>query len=306
MDTAQKLVSGFTLDLEPLKEPIGFIRVIEWVFAIFAFATTGGYSGTTSLTVECSEEVSKDVTAVFGYPFRLSAYPYTIPSCDQVASSEMYLQGDFSSSAEFFVCVGVFAFLYSTATIILYLGFQNVYRQTSRGPMIDLFVTASFAFLWLVSSSAWGKGLTDIKLVTSPEHLLETCSSCKAKDGPSMGRLNASVIFGFLNLILWAGNCWFIYKETPLHKDLVPQKSSAEATEGPATYSQPWEDSPPTQLFSASAAHLLYSLYAFKSVNSICLSFFLWPFIHNFLFPDWKKDIQTGFCDIKFVCLFFY
>lgn len=25
-------------------------------------------------------------------------------------------------------------------------------------------------------------------------------------------------IFGFLNLILWGGNCWFIYKETPLHK----------------------------------------------------------------------------------------
>lgn len=239
METAQKLVSGFILNLEPLKEPIGFIRVIEWVFAIFAFATTGGYSGTTSLTVECPEEVSKDVTAVFGYPFRLSAYPYTIPSCDQVMSPEMYLQGDFSSSAEFFVCVGVFAFLYSTATLILYLGFQNVYRQTSRGPMIDLFVTASFAFLWLVSSSAWGKGLTDIKLATSPEHLLETCSLCKAKDGPSMGRLNASVIFGFLNLILWAGNCWFIYKETPLHKDPVPANSTAEATEGAAAYSQP-------------------------------------------------------------------
>lgn len=26
-------------------------------------------------------------------------------------------------------------------------------------------------------------------------------------------------IFGFLNLILWSGNCWFIYKETPFHKD---------------------------------------------------------------------------------------
>lgn len=239
MDAAQKLVSGFKLDLEPLKEPIGFIRVIEWVFAIFAFATTGGYTGTTSLTVECPDSMSKDVTAVFGYPFRLSAYPYTIPSCDQATSPELYLQGDFSSSAEFFVCVGVFAFLYTTATLILYLGFQNVYRQTSRGPMIDLFVTASFAFLWLVSSSAWGKGLTDIKGATSPEHLIETCSLCKAKDGPFMGRLNASVIFGFLNLLLWAGNCWFIYKETPFHKNPVPPTLSAETSEGPAAYSQP-------------------------------------------------------------------
>lgn len=29
-------------------------------------------------------------------------------------------------------------------------------------------------------------------------------------------------IFGFLNLLLWAGNCWFIYKETPFHKDPIP------------------------------------------------------------------------------------
>uniref|UniRef100_A0A8C6UPV7 Synaptophysin-like 2a n=1 Tax=Neogobius melanostomus TaxID=47308 RepID=A0A8C6UPV7_9GOBI len=239
MDTAQKLVSGFKLDLGPLKEPIGFIRVIQWIFAIFVFATTGGYTGTTSLTVECPDSVSKDVIAVFGYPFRLSVYPYTIPSCDQATSPEMYLQGDFSSSAEFFVCVGVFAFLYATATLILYLGFQNVYRQTSRAPIIDLLVTASFAFLWLVSSSAWGKVLTDIKWATSPEHLLETCAPCKANEGPYMGRLNASVIFGFLNLILWAGNCWFIYKETPFHKNPVPSTPSAEANEGPAAYSLP-------------------------------------------------------------------
>lgn len=239
MEKVQKLVSSFKLDIEPLKEPMGFIRVIEWIFAIFAFATTGGYTGTTRLTVECSKIEYKDVTAVFGYPFRLSTYPYTIPSCDQATSPEMHLQGDFSSSAEFFVCVGVFAFMYASATLILYLGFQNIYRQTNHGPTIDLLVTASFAFLWLVSSSAWGKGLTDIKWATSIQHLLETCPHCIEAAGPSMGRLNASVIFGFLNLILWAGNCWFIYKETPFHKDPIKPNPSVEAGEGPAAYSQP-------------------------------------------------------------------
>lgn len=59
----------------------------------------------------------------------------------------------------------------------------------------DLVVTAAFAFLWLVSSSAWGKGLTDIKWSTSPEHLVEQCkANCQAGDFPSMGRLNASVV----------------------------------------------------------------------------------------------------------------
>ncbi|XP_029007271.1 synaptophysin-like protein 2a [Betta splendens] len=229
MDTAQKLVSGFTLDLGPLKEPLGFIRVLEWVFTIFAFATTGGYSGTTHFKVMCQSSEEK-VDPIFGYPFRLSAHPYNIPSCDGSSANTTYLQGDFTSSAEFFVCVGVFGFLYCTATLILYLGYQTVYRQTSRGPIIDLVVTAAFAFLWLVSSSAWGKGLTDVKWATNPENLAAQCPQklCKAGEFPSMGRLNASVTFGFLNLILWAGNCWFIYKETPFHKDPNPPVSAEE------------------------------------------------------------------------------
>ncbi|KAM6947265.1 synaptophysin-like protein 2a [Lycodopsis pacificus] len=231
MDTVQKLKAGFSLDLGPLKEPLGFIRVLEWVFTIFAFATTGGYLGTTHLTVKCPGVVDHAVQPVFGYPFRLPAYPYKIPLCNSTLSNDTFLQGDFSSSAEFFVCVGVFGFLYCTATLILYLGYQNVYRQTSRGPIVDLLVTAAFAFLWLVSSSAWGKGLTDVKWATNPVQLVttESCKNiCEPGEFPSMGRLNASVIFGFLNLILWASNCWFIYKETPFHKDPNPPATMEE------------------------------------------------------------------------------
>ncbi|XP_047204214.1 synaptophysin-like protein 2a isoform X1 [Girardinichthys multiradiatus] len=237
MASAQSFVSGFSLDLGPLKEPLGFIRVLEWVFTIFAFATTGGYSGTTHVSFRCPTQSPLDVKALFGYPFRLPAHPFKIPICNSSQFNTTYLQGDFSSSAEFFVCVGVFGFLYCTATLILYLGFQNVYRQTSRGPIIDLLMTAAFAFLWLVSSSAWGKGLTDVKWSTSPDHLAELYPHCEAGEFPFMGRLNASVIFGFLNLILWAGNCWFIYKETPFHKD-SSQPTTVE--EGGAPGPQPF------------------------------------------------------------------
>lgn len=68
-------------------------------------------------------------------PCRLYSYTYSLPACNG-SSIAGFLQGDFSSSAEFFVCVGVFGFLYCTATLILYLGYQSVYRQSTRGPMI--------------------------------------------------------------------------------------------------------------------------------------------------------------------------
>ncbi|XP_051528992.1 synaptophysin-like protein 1 [Myxocyprinus asiaticus] len=231
MEIVQKVMSGFSLDLGPVKEPLGFIRLLEWVFSICAFATTGGFVGSSVFTVVCPSK-PEEVTAHFAYPFRLPNQPYYIPDCNG-SMNHTFLQGDYSSSAEFFVCVGVFGFLYCTFTLILYLGYQQVYRESNRGPTIDFIVTGIFAFLWLVSSSAWAKGLTDVKNATNPDTLILACPQglCKPKSYPAMGRLNASVLFGFLNLILWAGNCWFIYKETPFHKPASPPPN----TEGVST-----------------------------------------------------------------------
>ncbi|XP_053481160.1 synaptophysin-like protein 2b [Ictalurus furcatus] len=237
-------MSAFLLDIRPLKEPLGFIRVLEWAFSIFAFASTGHYSGTTSFNIQCQGNASIHETNIsFGYPFRLNQIGFDVPTCVVNRTTEMkkhYLVGDHSSSAEFFVAVGVLAFLYCTGILVVYVGYQHVYRESNRGPLIDLLLTGIFTFLWLLASSAWGKGLTDVKWTTSPTKLLSLINACKTPTNkctagalPTLGPLNSSVISGFLNLILWAGNCWFIFKETHFHTQAGPSATQQEATRQP-------------------------------------------------------------------------
>ncbi|XP_006749790.1 synaptophysin-like protein 2 isoform X2 [Leptonychotes weddellii] len=146
-----------------LEEPLGFIKVLQWLFAIFAFGSCGSYSGETGATVRCNNE-AKDVSSIivlFGYPFRLNRVQYEMPLCDEDSTSKtMHLMGDFSAPAEFFVTLGIFSFFYTMAALVLYLRFHNLYTENKRFPL---------------------------------------------------------VLFGFINFFLWAGNCWFVFKETPWH-----------------------------------------------------------------------------------------
>ncbi|XP_009887295.1 PREDICTED: synaptophysin-like protein 1, partial [Charadrius vociferus] len=147
--------------------------------------------------------------------------------CNKTWPADIHLVGDFSSSAQFFVTVAVFAFLYSMAALAVYLAYLRLYRGAGgKLPLVDFLVTVAFSFLWLVSTSAWAKALTDIK--TSTAAPLPNCQppvvTCFPAGVTPMGSLNVSVVFGFLNLVLWVGSSWFVYKETNFHRpSLVAQ-----------------------------------------------------------------------------------
>ncbi|GCC37199.1 synaptophysin-like protein 2 [Chiloscyllium punctatum] len=229
---------AFKLDISPLKEPLGFIKVLQWVFAIFAFATCGGYAGTSVASVKCQDGKKDLISVHFSYPFRLNQISYKALTCKNDSVHEtLNLLGDFSSPPEFFVTIGVFTFLYCTAALVIYVGYQSLYQQNKYLPIADFVVTALFAFLWLVSSSAWAQGLSDVKNATKPTAIIHPISACQGKTVvctpgavPPMGRLNASVIFGFMNFILWSGNSWFAFKETAWHKASNPQDIAEQGT----------------------------------------------------------------------------
>ncbi|KAM7134021.1 synaptophysin-like protein 1 isoform 1-T1 [Macrochelys suwanniensis] len=242
MERVSQKMSGLQLNLGPLKEPLGFIKVLQWIFSIFAFATCGGYSGHTSIKVRCLDAKNETLEAAFGYPFRLNTVVFKNLDTKLCNSTlpQTHLQGDFSSSAQFFVTFAVFVFLYCMGALVLYVGYLHLYRGAGKLPMIDFVITMVVALLWLISTSAWAKALTDIKISTGPEMVLDIgfChlpqTPCQFGAVSSMGSLNVSVVFGFLNLILWAGNAWFVYKETNLHSSPEAPVPAPGGTPAPA------------------------------------------------------------------------
>ncbi|XP_066426580.1 synaptophysin-like isoform X2 [Molothrus aeneus] len=220
MEVLNQLVAGGQFRV--VKEPLGFLKLLEWLFSIFAFATCGGFSGSLRLSIECAPpNRSAPITVAFGYPFRLHQVYFEAPSCGAGPPERVFLVGDHSSAAQFFVTVGVGSFLYAPAALGGYLFAPQAYRAGGRGPRIDLGVTAALAFLWLVSSCAWAAALAEVKAATSPSGVLAQVGGCQrpgarcqALGAPRTSGLNTSVVFGFLNLVLWTGNLWFVFKET--------------------------------------------------------------------------------------------
>lgn len=73
----------------------------------------------------------------------------------------------------------------------------------------DFGVTCVFTFMWLVSSAAWAKGLSDVKTATDPEKVLELIPACEQEGNrcrevhdPVMSGLNTSVVSNFCSA-LW-------------------------------------------------------------------------------------------------------
>uniref|UniRef100_A0A8C9L634 Synaptophysin like 1 n=1 Tax=Pavo cristatus TaxID=9049 RepID=A0A8C9L634_PAVCR len=171
------------------------------IFSIFVFSTCGGFHGETTLLVSCKGVVNKTVTAVFAYPFRLNTVRFSAPDSNRCDGTwtDIYLVGNFSSSAQFFVTLAALAFLYCIAALVVYIGYKHVYQHNSKFPLTDLAVTIVTTFLWLVSTSAWAKALADIKISTGAG-IIPLIDSCKAPETTchfgsvtSMRSLNVSV-----------------------------------------------------------------------------------------------------------------
>lgn len=76
---------------------------------------------------------------------RLHQVYFDAPTCKGGNQERLFLVGDYSSSAEFFVTIGVFSFLYSMAALAVYCFILEKYRENNKGArIVGLFVFLIF------------------------------------------------------------------------------------------------------------------------------------------------------------------
>ncbi|XP_057374057.1 synaptophysin-like [Daphnia carinata] len=208
------------IDINVVKEPRGFLRVLQFVFAICAFATTTNFGSTFSFIVKCKNETlgTHKITQSIEYPFRFDHVIVEEKACGNSYAFSYF--GDYSSDAEFFVAAGVLAMLYSLVSLAFYCLCGSSYQTNKTIPLVDFFVTMVMAVFWLSGSAAWASGVSAVKYVSDPSAWiknLKICmenAECSSLYAGNFAGLNISIIFGFLNFFLWTVNLWFLYKET--------------------------------------------------------------------------------------------
>ena len=124
-------------NIEPLKEPRGLLRAMQWLFALVAFATCCDYTVKFGVKIACKEGTGDgqtlettakypftyDIGFCFIYCFNINfcrldrqEVTFTVPVCGSYSSKTFTFPGDFSSEAQFYVLVGVLTWLYCFAS----------------------------------------------------------------------------------------------------------------------------------------------------------------------------------------------
>ncbi|GBN48983.1 Synaptophysin [Araneus ventricosus] len=220
------------LNLRVMIEPRGFIRIIQLVMSIFAFATTADFETVATMEIKC-KEYEKDVQYKFGYPFKLGKNELRVPEkCGNtsVITFKTYtFPFDFSSNAEFFVASGVLTLMYTSGIIFIYVFMHRLYTTNPMTPVVDLLATVILSIFWFAGSCAWAQGVSDVKYYTNPSNLfhdidicMDDAQTCSTKSPGNFASLNVSLIFGFGNCMLWISSLWFVYKETSFHQQVQP------------------------------------------------------------------------------------
>ncbi len=153
-------------------EPRGLIRILQFIFAIFAFATACNGSSSEVITIGTGGPTA---TAAWSYPYNLQGTNIVgVPNSPSVSDAN-----DIKPSAEFFVFTGVTAMLLSLAFAVVYVVLDRQYRNDERLPIADFIVCVIWTIFWFAGSAAWAKGVSNIRSQTTSDAIAQRVTVCQ-------------------------------------------------------------------------------------------------------------------------------
>ena len=228
-------------NFEIWKEPRGFLKCLQVFLAVFAFSCATGFRGKFSFDQKCPKtsggNVVHQVEGTFSYPFDNSLQLYMMSNCTTNEFETESLSLNERHSTEFFVVIGVFCFLMSLGMLAYYIYFEDLEAKArakasgtvnwTSGPIVDFCIALFYAFFWFVAAIAQAaavngiKDTTNVHTITSKLRYCKEPNVCEKLEVAKYATLTVSILLGFLNSFVWSGNCWFLWKETPWHKEPV-------------------------------------------------------------------------------------
>ncbi|CAI8014674.1 Synaptophysin [Geodia barretti] len=253
-------VGPLTLNFRVLLEPKGFLRILMVIISILTFSITAGFTNVpnnNSLSCTTSDNVSREVSLEFNYPFRAQNFKAVyIPfdefianvsrnesSCQQTSGFDTR---SFAGFAQYFVAMGVLSFLYCLGILFVYILFINPQLSFAKWIILFDFVASFlFAFLYLLADILWSAGISgmDTYVETELRRRGDNCLRCPGSmntDSGLFAQPAISVVFGWLLCFVWLSSIWFVYKDTHWHKDRAgPLSENYSPNEGGANTEGP-------------------------------------------------------------------
>lgn len=225
-----------------IKEPRGFIRILQVLLSILAWTATTGFSTTSTLHIYCPEATPFTVEYKIEYPFDLRATeissPYNCTDDTNVVTDIFPI--DFSCTSMLYVLVCVISLFYAIGAAAYYCIFTAKYETDPLAPMVDLCLTLLLTISWIIITCTWALNVSDLKHYTHPNYFKDFLTVCQDSDAncqPSnpgkWSSLTVSIVCGFTCVVLWLGSTWFIFKETTLHKKQYPSGGTSSAQNVP-------------------------------------------------------------------------
>jgi len=225
-----------SVNLEVLKVPLGFIRVLQLPFLILALASINGWHLTLEYTCDATNATRKG-------PYEVDTFNFNSVMIQNCTDDSMPLYpASYTANCGFFVFTAVISLLFVFAMLFIYMILWAMYESDIRFPKADFVGTAVLLLGWVIATLAWWSGEGGVSARTSTEalnsRLKDFCFDCTTTSAAHNGGILIAVIAGWALVMLFAADLWFTYKETIWFRNRHQQQQSTAA---PTASSQPYQ-----------------------------------------------------------------